>query len=185
MFSNESFKYLKSLRSSRKDKREKPAQFEDEFIVYAQTLVQGLNFVSDQVYILEKALPGWEGHDSMLGVIKQTGKSSDQSFLKIKTTSKGKFQLEWHIAVDDLNQTFENEENSLVTTTISQSPIFNRYFSLQQDTIENHQIIKFEMPLRQLRSRNLVEYSIFVFNLAQPFIEQLKSFSKGKQSIAA
>jgi hypothetical protein len=185
MFSNESYKYLKSLASSQQKSRKRPAQFEDEFIMYAQTLVQGLNYDSSQAYFLEHALPNREDNDSMVGLILQRGESIHQSFIQIKTTSNGKFQLEIHVAAEDFfYQSFEEEEK--YGSTFSKSPVFHRYFSLNQDNAAgNYQVIRYEMPLRQLRSRNLIEYSIFVLNLAQPFVEQLKSLQEERQSIAA
>jgi hypothetical protein len=185
MFSNESFKYLKSLASSQQKNRKRPAQFEDEFIMYTQTLVQGLNYNSNQAYFLEHALPNREDDNSMVGLILQKRESINQSFIQIKTTSNGKFQLEVHVAVEDFfHQSFgEGEEFG---SMFSKSPVFDRYFSLNQDnSAGNYKVIRYEMPLRQLRSRNLIEYSIFVLNLAQPFIEQIKSVQEEMQSKAA
>ena len=187
MFSKKSYQYLKSLRSSNLDNKERPFHYFDEFILYAQTLIDGLNYQSGRKYFLEHALPKKDDQGGITGLILQEGQSLFDSYVEVKSTDQGNFRFEFHISFEDM--VFESLKEVEVFAETAHNrfdqPAFNRYFTLHSDPSSHHHFIRFEMPLRQLRSRNLLSYSIFIFNLANPFIEAAITIRQSRRQVAA
>lgn len=190
MFSTDSFRYLKSLASKYRENLPRPTTFEDEFIMYAETLVKGLNFNTLRKYFLEYALPQKKNQEAMEALVLRTGWANENLYLRIRTTEKGNFFLELHTSLKQFSwldqeskQSFRNHMKSLLD-----EPGFSRYFSMHSENSgdEEHHFIRYEMPLRQMRSRNLVEYSIFIIERAKPFMEAaLKMREESREAVAA
>jgi hypothetical protein len=161
--------------------------FYDEFILYTQTLINGLNYQSDRKYFLEHALPNKEDQGGMTGLVLQEGQSLFDSYVQVKSTGKGNFRFEFHISFEDMVFQSNNKVEAFAMKAQNgfDQPAFNRYFTMHSDPSSKHHFIRFEMPLRQLRSRNLLSYSIFIFNLAQPFIEAANALRKSRSQVAA
>lgn len=190
MFSNESFKYLKSIASASREDLPQPDSFEDEFIMYAEALVKGLNFSTHQKYFLEHALPDREDDNSMTGLILRNGHTHGDPYLQVRTTSDGRFMLEVHASFDQVADRPSVDGFSLaqLVKSLFDQPGFRRYFTIHTDLAlgEQHHYIRYEMPLRQLRSRNLLEYSIFVLDKAAPFTEAVTALARdARQAVAA
>lgn len=189
MFSNKSFKYLRSLSSTYLENKTRPAQFENEFIIYSEMLVKGLNFDSSSEFYLEHALPNREDHDAMTGLILHKGQSLDDPYIQVRATSDGNFFLELHASYKDSMYLQFGREASIQQKIkdLYDIPGFSRYYTVHTDTVlsSNHHFCRFEMPLRQLRSRNLVEYSIFVLNQAKPFLTLAQKVKESQRQVAA
>lgn len=190
MFSTDSFKYLKSLASKYRDTLPRPAALEDEFIMYADTLVKGLNFNSHQKYSLEYALSGTEDQKGMEALILKEGWPGQELHILLRATGAGKFFLEVHTTFEESGYPAMANEPSFrqLANSLFDQPGFSRYFTLHSEgsLSENRHFIRYEMPLRQVRSRNLVEYSIFILEQATPFIESaLKVREEIREAVAA
>ena len=190
MFSTDSFKYLKSLASAYRENLPRPAAFEDEFIIYAQSLVQGLNFNTHQKYSLEYALPDLQDHIGMEAMIVRGGWPDSGLNLRVRTTRDGRFYLEIHTSSEQLP--YHSPENKSLfrklVKPLLDKPGLNRYFTLHSEgsLAEQNHFIRYEMPLRQLRSRNLLEYSLFILGQAAPFMEAaLKAARESRKAAAA
>ena len=190
MFSTDSFKYLKSLASKYRDNLPRPTTFDDEFIIYSETLVKGLNYNTHQKYYLEHALPDRENENAMTALILQDGYTSGDPYLLVRTTKDGRFLLEVHASFDHMIYPQKGNETSFpqLVKTLFDNPGFRRYFTIHTDRSlsDHHHFIRYEMPLRQLRSRNLVEYSIFIIGQAAPFMDAaLKMQEESREAVAA
>ena len=190
MFSTDSFKYLKSLASKHRENLPRPAAFEDEFILYAETLVKGLNFSTHRKYTLEYALPPRTDQDGMEAMILREGWPDDTLSLRVCMSGSGKFFLEIHASFEQLDYRASHNQTSSrkLFNSLYEKTGFSRYFTIHSEGAlgENRHFIRYEMPLRQMRSRNLVEYSIFVLGQAAPFVAAaLKMSEESREAVAA
>lgn len=152
---------MKALSSQYGNERPRPDTIEDELIMYTQAIVNGLNLQERHKFYIENVIPTTEGGLSAL-IFQE--KFEDRQYLNVRMSAQGEFLIEIH------------NSRSVELESFMESTIAKRYFTFEQShTLEGEQqTLRFRMPLRQLKSRNLLDYSFFILGHARPFMEAMR-----------